>query len=251
MDNLDHPLIPDLLARSARLHPNQLALSSPAWRLTFGDVHARSNALAHALVARAVRRGDDVVIFGRGSVQTALALWAVLGASARALVVTPDAPADALRAAVDARGARVLLSEARLLGSLGPLTQDPGTLAHAIICGAVEPEQLPPLPGAVCAVDAMAGRIRRFPPVPESLPTDVAFVAVFEAGRPTPHTHREVMARLPAATAEAETHPVGLLGLAAGIERMLHLCRDGAELRFEPRASQSLAAPVDHAPRTP
>jgi len=250
MEHLDPTLIPDLLARSARLYPNRVALSSPAWRLTYGDVHARTNALAHALVARGVRRGDAVVIFGRGSVQTAMALWAVLKANATAIVLTPDAPAEALRTSLEAGGASVLLSEARVLSSLEPLSDNPGSLAHAIICGAVETEQLPALPGAVCAVDAMAGQPRRFPPVPEGLPTDVAFLAS-RAGMPVPHTHRAVIARLPVAVAPPETHPSGLLGRAAGIERMLHLCRDGALLRFERRLSQSFAAPTDHAPRTP
>lgn len=243
-------LIPELLAHSARRHPNRLALSSPTWQLTYGDVHARTNALAHALVARSVRRGDDVVIFGRGSVQTALALWAVLKASATAIVVSADSPPEALRTAIDARRARVLLSEARIMGSLAWLSDGPRSLEHAIICGAVEREQLPALPGAICAVEAMAGQIRRAPPALKSRPAEIAFLAT-QDGVPLPHTHRAVIARLPAAVAAAETHPAGLLGHAAGIDRMIHLVRDGATLRIEPPVRPEAPAAIDHAPRMP
>lgn len=241
-------LLPDLLRGAAASHANRLALASRGWLLNFGDVHARTNALAHALVARGARRGQAVVIYGRGSVQTTLALWAALKANATAVIVPAHPGLEALRAAMEARQARVLVTEARLMGDLAPLGTGPGTLEHVLVCGAVEADQMPALPGTVSAVAAMEGQIRRVPPMPESLPGDVAFVTL-DGGVLRPHTHRQVMTRLPPGPCSGdETHPVGLLWSATGIDRMLGLFRDGATLRFVPTAAQ---APVAHPPRTP
>lgn len=244
-------LLPDLLQRAAEAHPNRLALRSPAWRLSFGDVHARTNALGHALVERGVRRGDAVVILGRGSVQTILELWSVLKANAVAILLPAGTPPDRVIAELETHRARVLVSEARLLAELTALAVAGTGLEHAIVCGAVEPEELPPLPGAVSAVRAMAGQVRRVPPVPEALPTDPAFVTHDLPGGAV-HTHRAVLERLPRAAAGAqEIHEPGLAHSAPGVDLVIRTCRDGVRLSLSPPAEREPRQSFANLQRTP
>lgn len=231
-------LLPDLLKSTAASHPNRLALVSPAWHLTFGDVHARTNALAHALVRRGVRSGDPVVLFGRGAVQTAMELWAVLKANGVGVLVPPDASEEELTAIVEAHQARVLLSEARLLGALSSLRGTPRCLEHTVVCGVVSPAELPALPGAVGASSAMAGLERRWGPATRALPDDDAIVLTAD-GRRDALTHRSVLSRLPTEPASSERHAAGMLHTREGVERMARLFRDGAHLSFMPAPQPS------------
>ena len=53
-------VLPDLLARSARLYPDKEALRFGNERRSFGQLDARSSRLGNALAARGVGRGDNV-----------------------------------------------------------------------------------------------------------------------------------------------------------------------------------------------
>ena len=85
------PLLHDFLIDSARARPTRSRWSCGQQRVTYGELDARSNALAHTLVARGVARGDRVVIFADNTVETVIAFWAVLKANA---VVSHRQPAD-------------------------------------------------------------------------------------------------------------------------------------------------------------
>src|SRR3954465_9192820 len=50
---------------SATRYPNEIGLIDEMGRLTFGEMHQRSNALAHALSDRGVVEGDGVAILAR------------------------------------------------------------------------------------------------------------------------------------------------------------------------------------------
>jgi len=83
------PLLIDYLEHSARAKPDFVALVCAGRRLTYGEIDARSNALANALVARGVRRGDRVIVFGDNTVETVMAFWATLKADAIVSIVNP------------------------------------------------------------------------------------------------------------------------------------------------------------------
>src|SRR5262245_38707070 len=55
------PLLYDYLIDTARRLPEKIALVSKQARLTYAEIDRRSNALAHALCARGVARGDRVI----------------------------------------------------------------------------------------------------------------------------------------------------------------------------------------------
>ncbi|MCK6591071.1 MAG: AMP-binding protein, partial [Polyangiaceae bacterium] len=54
------PQLNDFLMASARRLPDKIALVCKGERLSYAEIDARSNALAHALQRRGVERGDRV-----------------------------------------------------------------------------------------------------------------------------------------------------------------------------------------------
>ena len=83
-------------------------------RLTYAEIDARSNALAHALVARGVRRGDRVVVFADNTVETVVAFWAVLKANAVVSIVNPLTKTDKLAYLLNDCRATALVTRRRI-----------------------------------------------------------------------------------------------------------------------------------------
>jgi pristinamycin I synthase-3/4 len=98
-------------AQAARI-PRQIALESEGGDRTYAELDGESDALAAALAARGVRRGDIVALCLESSPQRVAAMLAVLKAGAAFLPIEPDLPAE--RRAwmlADARPALALLGE--------------------------------------------------------------------------------------------------------------------------------------------
>ena len=75
----------DLTTLNARRYPNKPALIMEGTELSYAELDARSNALAHALIARGVASGDRVALLGFNSLEYAVILHAV--AKCGALIV--------------------------------------------------------------------------------------------------------------------------------------------------------------------
>ena len=90
------PLLHDYLLQPARELADKVALVCMKQRVTYGELDARSNALAHTLVASGVRRGDRVVILADNTVETVVSFWAVLKANAVVSIVNPLTKSDKL-----------------------------------------------------------------------------------------------------------------------------------------------------------
>ncbi|MFE9116183.1 amino acid adenylation domain-containing protein [Streptomyces sp. NPDC007172] len=100
-----HRNVPAALAEQARLRPRELAVVSACRQLTFGELHAWADSLAHRLVACGVRPGSVVAVrTGRGP-QMTVGQLAVLKAGGAALPLDPALPAE--RAAYILRDAEV------------------------------------------------------------------------------------------------------------------------------------------------
>src|SRR6185295_3538051 len=90
------PLLHDYLAESAARLPDKVALVAQGHRVTYGELDARANALAHTLVKQGVERGDRVVIYADNTVECVVSFWAVLKANAVVSVVNPLTKTDKL-----------------------------------------------------------------------------------------------------------------------------------------------------------
>ena len=74
-------LVQDFLQNSAERFPDKTALVCDDQRLTYAEIEARTNRLAHALIAHGVQRSDRVVICLPNSVETVVAIFGILKAA--------------------------------------------------------------------------------------------------------------------------------------------------------------------------
>ena len=90
-----------------------MALVCDGQRLTYAEIEAQSNALAHALVRRGVGRGDRVVVFADNTVETVVAFWGVLKANAVVAIVNSQTKTDKLAHLLNDCRATALITDAR------------------------------------------------------------------------------------------------------------------------------------------
>ncbi|HMB53139.1 MAG TPA: amino acid adenylation domain-containing protein, partial [Thermoanaerobaculia bacterium] len=83
----------ELVSRRAAAHPERPALADVAESWSYGELEARANRLANALIAAGVRRGDRVVIRGHRSAQIAVAVLGVMKSGGAFVVLDPAHPA--------------------------------------------------------------------------------------------------------------------------------------------------------------
>ena len=108
------PLLHDYLSGSASRLGDKVALVCLKRRLTYRQIEESANALAHALVARGVARGDRVIVFADNTVETVIAFWAVLKANAVVAVVHPSTKADKLQYLINDCRPAALIADNRL-----------------------------------------------------------------------------------------------------------------------------------------
>ncbi len=109
-----HGLFQEQAART----PDAVAVSMGAARLTFRELDARSNQLAHHLRGLGVRRGTLVGLCFRRSPDMVVALWAVLKAGGAYVPIDPAWPASRLSFLLEDTGVPVLLTEDALADTL-------------------------------------------------------------------------------------------------------------------------------------
>ncbi len=103
------PSFPAWFERWARSQPHRPALITEQGTLSYAELDARSNALAHALLARGVARQEVVGVFTDRSIdlpETVLAIWKAGGCY---LPLVKDRPADRLAVIARDAGIRVLV----------------------------------------------------------------------------------------------------------------------------------------------
>lgn len=104
----------------------QLAAESPTrpvvrmgtTRLNYGELDAKSNQLAEAIVARGIGRGDLVGLFVHRSIDMLVAVLGVLKSGAAYVPLDPAYPQERLTLMVDDAGIALLLTEQSLNGQL-------------------------------------------------------------------------------------------------------------------------------------
>ncbi|WP_148219481.1 non-ribosomal peptide synthetase [Azospirillum sp. B510] len=98
-----------LAEEQARRRPDATALVAGDGRMTYAELEAAANRLAHALVARGVAAGDLVGLCTEKSTATVVAMLAVMKAGAAYVPLDPNYPGERIRMMIeDARLALVL-----------------------------------------------------------------------------------------------------------------------------------------------
>jgi amino acid adenylation domain-containing protein len=237
------PLLHDYLADSARCLPDKVALVCMGQRLSFAELEARSNALAHALVRRGVERGDRVVVFADNTVETVVSFWAVLKANAVVSIVNPLTKADKLQYLLNDCRAKVLITDAHIASIFVPATQNAPHLVSTIVSGSYAEGALRGVPGVVSFADALAAESSSAAPPRSNIDIDLAAIIYTSGSTGDPKgvmlTHRNM---LTAATSiatylelvEADV-VLGVLPLAFdyGLYQLIMSTRVGARLVLE------------------
>ncbi|MCS9618493.1 amino acid adenylation domain-containing protein, partial [Pseudomonas aeruginosa] len=102
----------------ARQRPQAVALILDEHRLSYGELNARANRLAHCLIARGVGAEVPVGLALERSLDMLVGLLAILKAGGAYLPLDPAAPEERLAHILDDSGVRLLLTQGHLLERL-------------------------------------------------------------------------------------------------------------------------------------
>ena len=237
------PLLQDLLADSAKRLPEKVALVCDGQRLTYAELEARSNALAHAFVHSGVARGDRVVVFADNTVQAVVSYWAVLKANAVACMVNSQTRVDKLALILADCRATALVSDHRHAATFVDAAERSTHLRAVIVSGGLEAERASRLPGLVAWDDALRPETRNAPPARLCLDHDLASIIYSSGSTGEPKAimleHRNQLAASASITAylgnseDDVVLSVLPLALTYGVYQMIAAFRAGARLVLE------------------
>ncbi|HEX6096257.1 MAG TPA: non-ribosomal peptide synthase/polyketide synthase [Thermoanaerobaculia bacterium] len=120
---LDEPreLMHELFEQQAAARPDAPAVVFEDRQLTYAELNARANQLAHELIALGVRPDDRVAICAERSLEMVVGLLGILKAGGAYVPLDPAAPADRLQSMVGDAQPRVLVTQ-QALGQALPAT---------------------------------------------------------------------------------------------------------------------------------
>jgi amino acid adenylation domain-containing protein len=237
------PLLHDHLINSAREHGDKVALVCMKQRVTYTELDARSNALAHTLIASGVARGDRVIVFADNTIETVVSFWAVLKADAVVSVVNPLTKGDKLSYLLKDCQPSALITDQHLHTVFAPVVQGREHLRTIIVSGPIDDGQLAALPRARRWDDALATGNRSAPPARKNIDVDLAAIVYTSGSTGDPKgvmlTHRNMLAASESISAylELRNDEVILCALPLafdyGLYQMIMAFRAGARLVLE------------------
>ena len=163
----------EFLERSAQTNPGKTALICGPHRVTYAEIDTLANRLAHALIERGVQRWDRVAVFANNSMDTVVAIFAILKARAIFLLINPTTKPDKLAYILNNCRAVCLITADKLLSGALPAAAEVPSLNDVIVGGAVS--DLPVLAGKrVASMSAtMEGRSSERP-IQRNIDVDLA-----------------------------------------------------------------------------
>ncbi|WP_405885118.1 non-ribosomal peptide synthase/polyketide synthase [Streptomyces sp. NBC_01384] len=139
--------LPEVFRAQVRATPDAVAVVGPDASLTYAELDARANRLAHALIARGVGPERLVAVALPRSAELVVAILAVLKAGAVYVPVDPEYPAARIGYMLDDARPVLVVTDLRVLERLpeaGPaerlVVDEPETAATVAGCPAVDPE---------------------------------------------------------------------------------------------------------------
>ncbi|HET8796683.1 MAG TPA: amino acid adenylation domain-containing protein, partial [Thermoanaerobaculia bacterium] len=120
----EEALIHELFERQAAAKPDAVAVTFDERSLTYGELDARANQLAHELIARGVQPDDRVAICAERSLEMVVGLLGILKAGGAYVPLDPAYPVDRLQYMLHDAEPKALLTQQRL-SSLLPSTETP------------------------------------------------------------------------------------------------------------------------------
>ena len=128
-------LVQDLLHNSTERFPAKVALICDGHRLTYAQIEEQANRVATGLLALGVQRGDRVGVWLPNSVETVVAVFAILKAGATFVVVNPTTKPGKLAYILNNCAASGLFAPARRGEQMTNLFDAAPSTHFAILCG--------------------------------------------------------------------------------------------------------------------
>lgn len=237
------PLLHDYLLHSASELSAKIALVCMKQRVTYGELDASSNALAHSLLESGVERGDRVMVFADNTVETVIAFWAVLKANAVVSIINPLTKSDKLKYLLEDCRPAAFITDMHIHSVFAEPVRACKHLRRVIISGAVDVSVLAALPNAQRWHDAIAGGDSVAPPARTCLDVDLAAIIYTSGSTGDPKgvmlTHRNMLTACTSIATYLELQEdeviLGVLPLAFdyGLYQMIMAFRTGARLVLE------------------
>ncbi|MEO6191373.1 MAG: amino acid adenylation domain-containing protein, partial [Thermoanaerobaculia bacterium] len=137
----DDPALHQLFERQADLRPEAPAGICQGETVTYGELEARANRLAHRLRALGVRRGEPVGLWMERSLDLLAAVLGILKAGGLYVPLDAAWPAERVESILAGTGTRVLVAGPALLPAVPDWAERLPALAHVVVPG--EPAEIP------------------------------------------------------------------------------------------------------------
>jgi long-chain acyl-CoA synthetase len=164
-------LLHDFFTDTAARLPNKVALICDGKRVTYGELALRVNALAHALRAHGVARGDRVALFLDNSVEMVVAVYATLSIGAVFMPVNALTKQDKLTYLLNDSRAAALVTHIGLQDVwAAALTANRSVIAAIVVDGSLE--NFPSAVATRCALyptDVLAPRVNESATIDQDL----------------------------------------------------------------------------------
>jgi amino acid adenylation domain-containing protein len=236
------PLLQDYVHQAARRLPGKTALVCAGRRVTYAEIEARSNALAHALIEGGVGRGDRVIVFADNSVETVISFWAVLKANAVVSLVNPLTKTDKLAYLINDCRPAALITDSHLF----PVWGEPARSRHlrtVILSGRLDPAQARIAPPFRAWDDVLGLGDSARPPLRRNIDVDLAAIIYTSGSTGEPKgvmlTHRNMLTAAASISSYLEIREdeviLNVLPMAFdyGLYQMIMAFRQGARLVLE------------------
>jgi amino acid adenylation domain-containing protein len=144
----------EFLEHSAERSPDKTALVCGARRLTYGQIENQANQLAHTLLAHGLERCDRAVVYAGNTVETAIAVFAILKAGGVFVLVNPTTKQDKLAYFLNNCRATILVTAGKLLMPAMAAAAQAPYLHSVLVSGLSEERALPVAPSLrVCSLE--------------------------------------------------------------------------------------------------
>ena len=169
-------LLQHLLSESAVRHPQRDAVVDGARHLSYAECDALTDTLAVLLVERGVRRGDRVGICLQKSIESIVAVHAILKAGGVYVPLDANAPPSRLAYIVRNCGIRCLFVSWKTAACVPEMFPDDNPLELVVVADA-RPTPKDPVTMAIPVVEwsEVLARPRSAPPANASIDTDLAY----------------------------------------------------------------------------